>query len=76
MWLFGPARELFGAPSCALEATGLEAVRDQLVARGGPSFAALLARSALWVNGEPVGTSQVLRAGDEVAVLPPVSGGC
>lgn len=74
--LFGPARDLFGAPSCVLEATALDALRDELAARGGPGFAALLARSALWVNGEPVGASLALGAGDEVAVLPPVSGGC
>jgi molybdopterin converting factor small subunit len=29
----------------------------------------------MWVNGEPVPPSCVLCAGDEVAVLPPVSGG-
>ncbi len=74
--LFGPARELFGAPICTLQATALDTVRDELAVRGGPSFAALLARSVLWVNGEPAGADATLSADDEVAVLPPVSGGC
>jgi molybdopterin converting factor small subunit len=49
----------------------------QAVARYGPGFEALLATARVWVNGdEPVaGDATVLDAGDEVAVLPPVSGG-
>jgi molybdopterin converting factor subunit 1 len=36
---------------------------------------ALLARSAVAVNREYVARTHVLREGDEVAILPPVSGG-
>lgn len=37
----------------------------------------MLAASKVWVNGEepPEGRDTVLAPGDEVAVLPPVSGG-
>ena len=45
--------------------------------RYGAEFAAVLAASRVWVNGdEPAaGLETTLHEGDEVAVLPPVSGG-
>jgi molybdopterin converting factor small subunit len=50
---------------------------DDLRSRHGPAFAAVLATARVWVNGEdPVqGDATVLTPGDEVAILPPVSGG-
>ena len=43
----------------------------------GVEFTAVLETARVWVNGdEPTeGDSTVLRDGDEVAVIPPVSGG-
>jgi len=48
-----------------------------LVERYGPDFAPVLATARVWVNGdEPeAGPASVLRDGDELAILPPVSGG-
>jgi len=50
---------------------------EDLVARCGPDLGAVLAVSRVWVNGqEPVRVPATeIRAGDEVAILPPVSGG-
>jgi molybdopterin converting factor small subunit len=50
---------------------------DDLRTAYGPEFAAVLATARVWVNGdEPVaGDLTELHEGDEVAVLPPVSGG-
>jgi molybdopterin converting factor small subunit len=50
---------------------------DDAVARYGPEFGAVLDTARVWVNGdEPAdGPATPLRTGDEVAVLPPVSGG-
>ena len=50
---------------------------DGLRAAYGPEFAAVLASARVWVNGdEPTaGDATPLQDGDEVAVLPPVSGG-
>ncbi|MGA0878811.1 MAG: MoaD/ThiS family protein [Ilumatobacteraceae bacterium] len=45
------------------------------VDRYGPDFAALLPTCRIWVNGEPVPGSTPVGETDEVAVLPPVSGG-
>lgn len=43
--------------------------------RYGPTFAAVLSTAKVWVNGEPVPESTTVGPRDEVAVLPPVSGG-
>jgi ThiS family len=49
-----------------------------MAGRYGTEFAAVLARSRVWVNGDEAlaGSLTELHDGDEVAVLPPVSGGC
>lgn len=49
----------------------------RLEERYGSDFAAVLATSRVWVNGdEPaLGHDTALADGDELAVLPPVSGG-
>lgn len=41
----------------------------------GADFVRVLESSRVWVNGENADLTQVLGASDEVAVLPPVSGG-
>ena len=43
--------------------------------RFGAEFARLLPTCAVWVNGEPAGQDYPVGVADEVAVLPPVSGG-
>ena len=43
--------------------------------RYGDAFADVLATSRVWVNGEPADGGTAVHDGDEVAVLPPVSGG-
>jgi molybdopterin synthase sulfur carrier subunit len=55
-----------------------DTVGDLLAAarsRYGPPFAAVLARSRIWVNGRGATADTPLVPDDEVAVLPPVSGG-
>jgi molybdopterin converting factor small subunit len=50
---------------------------DRACAAYGNEFAAVLERSKVWINGEepPSGRDTPLAPEDEVAVLPPVSGG-
>lgn len=75
---FASARQAAGTSKLTLEANEgctLSGLANTLVARYGPQFAAVMESSALWVNGEPAAADCVLQAGDEVAVLPPVSGG-
>jgi len=74
---------LFFAEARVAAGTGREEVAGRTVAdvlhdaraRYGEHFAAVLARSRVWVNGDPAGPEHRLAPGDEVAVLPPVSGG-
>ena len=41
----------------------------------GEEFTQILSISRVWLNGEPVEGDSTISSGDEVAVLPPVSGG-
>jgi len=43
--------------------------------RFGEEFARIVATSNIWLNGDPVGPDAPVRDEDEVAVIPPVSGG-
>lgn len=75
--LFAQAKDAAGTGREAFEARTVQELLDRAVAAYGDDFARVLERSKIWVNGdEPVdGTGTSLVPGDEVAVLPPVSGG-
>jgi molybdopterin converting factor small subunit len=78
--LFATAREAAGCATDTIElpeGATLAAALDAAVARYGTGFADVLAASGVWVNGdEPEsGRGSTLHADDEIAVLPPVSGG-
>ena len=73
--VFAAAREAVGASTVEVEGTTVGEVLDMAVATYGSSFADVLAQSKVWVNGEEVPRSQRVSDKDEVAVLPPVSGG-
>ena len=44
-------------------------------AQFGQAFSEVVAISNIWVNGEPAEPDAPVHDGDEVAVIPPVSGG-
>ena len=73
--LFAGAREAAGTDHDTIEGDTVSAVLDGAVARYGEGFAALLGSCKVWVNGEPAEGGDPVSEGDEVAVLPPVSGG-
>jgi molybdopterin converting factor small subunit len=73
--LFGQARELAGTGVADAPFATVAEVLGWSAARYGAEFEALLATCAVWVNGEPATPDQKVGPSDEVAVLPPVSGG-
>jgi molybdopterin converting factor small subunit len=73
--LFAAARDAAGTGRDELAGTTVGAVLDAATDRYGQDFAAVLERSKVWRNGEPAERSDTVGDDDEVAVLPPVSGG-
>jgi molybdopterin synthase sulfur carrier subunit len=73
--LFASIREVAGTGTAEFEARTVGDLIDQASAKFGESFVALLPSCRVWVNGEPAERSETVESGDEVALLPPVSGG-
>ena len=75
MRLFAAAREAAGVSKQTLHGATVAEVLEEAATLWGEGFAAVLATSKVWVNGEEVPHTHRLSDEDEVAVLPPVSGG-
>ncbi|NBU95113.1 MAG: MoaD/ThiS family protein [Actinobacteria bacterium] len=73
--LFAAARQAAGTGTDEIDAVTVAEVLDAAVARYGDGFAQVLTTCKVWVNGEPAELTSAVAANDEVAVLPPVSGG-
>lgn len=73
--LFASAREAAGTAADEIDAATVAELLASARARYGERFAAVVARCRVWVNGEPAGPETPVAPGDEVAILPPVSGG-
>lgn len=73
--LFASAREAAGASTADIAGGTVGEVLDEASSRFGEGFAAVLATCRVWRNGEPAERADAVSATDEVAVLPPVSGG-
>ncbi|MEX0663167.1 MAG: MoaD family protein [Acidimicrobiia bacterium] len=75
--LFAAARDAAGTASEDIEAATVGEVLTHARAAYGSQFVEVLEHSRVWLNGdEPTeGDATPVADGDEVAVLPPVSGG-
>jgi sulfur-carrier protein len=73
--LFAQAREAAGMNRVEIVADDVAAVLAEAVNRFGPAFAAVLDRSKVWLNGDVCDWESPCSELDEIAVLPPVSGG-
>lgn len=73
--LFAQAREAAGTKSLELPGQTVGEVLDEACHRFGTTFTAVVDGSKVWVNGAQAERTQSVQPGDEVAVLPPVSGG-
>ena len=73
--LFASARMAAGVGRDQIQADTVGDALDEAMARYGPDFVEVLAGCRIWRNGEHATREDVLAEGDELAVLPPVSGG-
>lgn len=73
--MFAQAREAAGRSRVDSEEATVGAVLDALTERFGPGFAAVVDVSTIWCNGEPAEPADVVGPRDELAIVPPVSGG-
>jgi len=73
--LFAQAREAAGTARDEVAGSTVDEVLGAARERYGAAFGAVLQTCRIWVNGEPAAGTDPVSEGDEVAVLPPVSGG-
>ena len=73
--LFAQAREAAGAGTANFSGSTVDEVINAAISQYGATFEAVVNMSKVWVNGEEVPRSHAVTDKDEVAVLPPVSGG-
>ena len=73
--LFAALRELAGTSLLEVSSHDVRGLLEELSGRFGPAFARISAAGTVVVNGETADREQELAPGDEVALLPPVSGG-
>lgn len=74
--LFASAREAAGTGRAEFPGATVGEVLAAAVGSYGDRFARVLDTCRVWVNGEAADTATEVGSRDEVAVLPPVSGGC
>ncbi len=74
--LFAQAREAAGTGRDLIPGSTVAEVLDGAADRFGGDFARVLTTCGVWVNGEPADRLDRVGGDDEVAILPPVSGGC
>lgn len=73
--LFGPARTAADASCVHISGRTVAEVLHVAEARYGRPFVDIVAESRIWVNGEAAQRDTQVADADEVAILPPISGG-
>jgi MoaD family protein len=73
--LFAALRDIAGTSLLDVDAPDVATLREDLSAKFGEEFERILAAGAVIVDGEKADPGRSLKPGDEVALLPPVSGG-
>ena len=73
--MFAAAREAAGTGRDQVPGSTIAEVLAEAERRYGVRFSKVLAASRVWKNGEPAQSGDVVGESDEIAVLPPVSGG-
>ena len=73
--LFASIREIAGVNQIDFDAETVREVVELAVEKFGPDFASILPACRIWVNGNPAKEDDKVFDSDEIAILPPVSGG-
>lgn len=73
--LFASIREAAGTKSVEIDGPTVGEIIATAQSRFGSGFGELVPTCRVWLNGEPADLTDAVGAGDEVALLPPVSGG-
>lgn len=73
--LFAAIAEIAGTRSTEIDGATVGEVLDQATQRYGPEFERLLAYCRVMVNEDQATREVAVAANDELAILPPVSGG-
>lgn len=73
--LFANLRELAGTSKLEVAGETVDAVVGELIERFGADFEKSLESSRIWKNGEEAKPSDTVTESDELALIPPVSGG-
>jgi molybdopterin converting factor small subunit len=73
--LFASAREAAGTGSDVIDGVTVDDVLRSAVDRYGDRFGRILGSCRIWVNGDDAAPDTPVGPNDELAVLPPVSGG-
>ena len=73
--LFANLREAAGTSSADFPGATVAEVLDAATDAYGDEFARNLTIAKVWVNGDPAELADAVKDGDEVALIPPVSGG-
>ena len=76
--LFASIREAAGTGATTVDGDTVGAALDAAIAKfGGPEspFATVLGECNVWCNGVPAELGDAVSEADEIALLPPVSGG-
>src|SRR5690606_3600287 len=73
--LFARLRELAGSSRVEIDGATVGDVVNAAAERFGTEFAATLDTARVWLNGEEADPTDPVSPGDEIALLPPVSGG-
>jgi len=73
--LFANLRELAGASQVEIEGDTVGAILDEAADRYGAEFGRRLGYARVWLNGQPATAGDPVGDLDELALIPPVSGG-